>query len=34
MKNILQAFVVAFSMYSKIPMPQIEWKRDNMKYSF
>lgn len=33
MKNVMQAFVVAFSMYSKIPMPQIEWKRDNMKYS-
>lgn len=33
MKNLLQSFIIAFSMYSKIPMPQIEWKRDNMKYS-
>ena len=32
MKDFLQGFVVAFSMYSKIPMPQIEWTKKNMKY--
>lgn len=32
MKNILQGFVVAFSMYSKIPMPRINWTKENMKY--
>ncbi len=29
--NILESIVVAFSMYSKIPMPQIEWNEKNMK---
>ena len=23
---------IAFSMYSKIPMPQCDWTDDNMKY--
>ncbi|MDO5346170.1 MAG: adenosylcobinamide-GDP ribazoletransferase [Lachnospiraceae bacterium] len=32
MKDILQGFVVAFSMYSKIPMPRITWTKKNMKY--
>ena len=32
MKEFLQGFVVAFSMYSKIPMPRIEWTKKNMKY--
>lgn len=32
MKEILQGFVVAFSMYSKIPMPRITWTKKNMKY--
>lgn len=32
MKDILQGFVVAFSMYSKIPMPRINWTKENMKY--
>lgn len=32
MKELLQGFVVAFSMYSKIPMPRIEWTKKNMKY--
>lgn len=25
--------IVAFSMYSKIPMPKIEWNKKNMKYA-
>ena len=32
-KNILNSFFMAFSMYSKIPMPNCEWKEENMKYS-
>lgn len=24
--------IIAFSMYSKIPVPQFEWKEENMKY--
>ncbi len=26
-------FKIAFSMYSKIPMPQSEWSKENMKYA-
>ncbi len=32
MKNMVQSFVVAFSMYSKLPMPRVEWNDKNMKY--
>lgn len=32
-KNILNSFFMAFSMYSRIPMPNCEWKEENMKYS-
>lgn len=28
----IQSMVIAFSMYSKVPMPQIEWNQENMKY--
>lgn len=31
--NILKSMAVAFSTYSKIPMPQFEWKEENMRYS-
>ena len=27
------AFKIAFSMYSKIPMPKAEWSKNNMKYA-
>lgn len=30
---LLQSMIVAFSMYSKIPMPKIEWNKKNMKYA-
>lgn len=30
---MLQSMVVAFSMYSKIPMPKITWTKKNMKYA-
>lgn len=32
MKSILHSFIIAFSMYSKIPMPKAEWTKENMKY--
>lgn len=30
--HILKAFVIAFSIYSKIPVPQFEWKEEDMRY--
>lgn len=29
---MLKSFCLAFSMYSKIPMPRVEWEEKNMKY--
>lgn len=29
----IQSLIVAFSMYSKIPMPRIEWNEKNMRYA-
>ena len=29
----LESLIVAFSMYSKIPMPKVEWNDKNMKYA-
>ncbi len=31
--TFLKSMIISFSMYSKIPMPRIEWKDENMKYS-
>ena len=28
----LKSFIIAFSIYSKIPVPQFEWKEEDMKY--
>lgn len=33
MKKVYHSFLIAFSMYSKIPMPQCEWTEDNMAYA-
>ena len=33
MKKLWNNFVVAFSMYSKIPMPRADWNKENMKYA-
>ncbi|NLL52030.1 MAG: adenosylcobinamide-GDP ribazoletransferase [Peptococcaceae bacterium] len=33
MKAFIESFIVAFSMYSKIPMPQLEWNEKNMRFS-
>ena len=30
---MIQSIIVAFSMYSKIPMPKIMWNQNNMKYA-
>ena len=30
---MIQSVIVAFSMYSKIPMPKITWTKKNMKYA-
>lgn len=31
---MLQSCIVAFSMYSKVPMPKVNWTDKNMKYAF
>lgn len=33
MKQLVDSFKIAFLMYSKIPMPYVEWKEENMKYA-
>ena len=33
MKNWLCSLAVAFSMYSKIPMPRVEWTKERMEYA-
>lgn len=30
--RIVKSFFIAFSIYSKIPVPQFEWKEEDMKY--
>lgn len=30
---MIQALIIAFAMYSKIPMPMVEWNKKNMKYA-
>lgn len=30
--RMVKAMIIAFSMYSQIPMPQFEWKDEDMKY--
>lgn len=31
--KIVETIVVAFSMFSALPMPRVEWNEDNMRYS-
>lgn len=31
--DLIQSLMIALSMYSSIPMPQTEWKEENMKYA-
>lgn len=30
--NLLGAVIIAFSMYSRLPMPRIEWTKERMRY--
>lgn len=32
MKSVLKSFIIAFSMFSKIPMPITDWKDEHMRY--
>lgn len=32
LKALLGSFVIAFSMYSRIPMPMVEWTKERMRY--
>ncbi|MDE7262886.1 MAG: adenosylcobinamide-GDP ribazoletransferase [Oscillospiraceae bacterium] len=33
MKRLLSSCVIAFSTYSRIPMPQVEWSEENMRHT-
>ena len=30
--RIISSIIIAFAMYSKVPMPKVEWKKENMRY--
>ena len=30
---LIQSFVIAFAMYSALPMPRVDWNRENMQYA-
>lgn len=32
MKKIINSLLIAFAMYSKIPTPQADWEKENMRY--
>ena len=32
--QVIKSFFIAVSIYSKIPVPQFDWKEEDMKYSF
>ena len=31
--SVIKSFIIAFSMYSRIPMPRVEWKEKDMRYA-
>lgn len=33
MQSIINSFIIAVAMYSRIPMPKVEWNQKNMKYT-
>ena len=33
MKTLLESMNIAFSMYSRIPMPRVDWNEKNMKFA-
>ena len=32
MKKIWNSFLIAFAMFSKIPVPRADWDKENMRY--
>lgn len=34
MVQVIKSFFIAFSLYSRVPVPQFEWKEEDMKYTF
>ena len=32
MKDVLRSAAMAFQMFSVVPMPRVEWKKENMRY--
>ena len=32
-RTLWNAMIISFAMYSKIPMPKVDWTEENMKYS-
>ena len=32
--NLIYNLIIAFAMYSKIPMPHIDWTKERMRYVF
>ena len=32
MRHLKNSFIIAFSMYSRIPMPKVNWTSENMRY--
>lgn len=32
--RVIKSFFIAFSMYSRIPVPQFEWKEEDMRYAY
>ena len=33
LKDLLGSFIIAWSMYSRVPMPQIQWTKERMRYT-
>lgn len=33
MKSLIDSFIIAVAMYSKMPMPKVEWNQKNMRYT-
>ena len=33
MRSLYNSFIIAVSIYSRIPMPKVEWSQKNMKYT-
>ena len=31
--SIINSFFIALSMYSRIPVPRVDWEKENMRYA-